>query len=95
MLDIIVLAICAIQFLFAIVILGMTGHIASYIYVPSQDSFELFCAIWTVVILLYLALAPRIFPHFAHPFAILGLNALYHGFLVRCIHRHGSPLPRA
>ncbi|KAK3172041.1 hypothetical protein OEA41_004125 [Lepraria neglecta] len=76
MLDIIVLGICAIQFLFAIIILGLTGHIASDFYTPSQDSYELFCAVWTVLILLYLALAPRFFPNFAHPLAILGLNAL-------------------
>lgn len=36
----------------------------------------LFTAIWTLLILIYLALAPRFFSAFAHPMAMLALDAL-------------------
>jgi len=79
MLEIISLGICAVQFLFAIIVLGLTGHISSLTggYTPSQDAFELFCAVWTILIVIYLALSPRLFDRkLHHPFIVLGLNAI-------------------
>lgn len=46
-------------------------------YTPSQDAFELFCAVWTILVLVYLALSPRVMDRkLHHPFAVLGLNAI-------------------
>ncbi|KAL6718543.1 hypothetical protein ACLMJK_004635 [Lecanora helva] len=76
LLELLSLAIRGLQFLFAIIVLGLTGHVASYGLTPSQDSFLLFAAVWTCIVVLYLGLAPRFFPSLAHPFAILGLDAV-------------------
>ena len=43
---------------------------------PSQINFLLFVALFTLLSLLYLALAPRFAPRASHPFAILALDAI-------------------
>ena len=50
--------------------------VASYANTPSQDSFLVFVSIWTLLVVLYLGLAPKFFPSLAIPFAILALDAL-------------------
>ncbi|KAK0508828.1 hypothetical protein JMJ35_009104 [Cladonia borealis] len=80
MLEIISLAICAVQFLFAIIVLGLTGHVSALTdgyATPSQDAFELFCAVFTILVVIYLAASPRLFDRkLHHPFIVLGLNAI-------------------
>ncbi len=94
-LELLSLAIRGLQFLFAIIVLGLTGHgtspipvsippktqltppqVASYANTPSQDSFLVFVAIWTCLVVLYLGLAPKFLPSLAIPFAMLALDAL-------------------
>ncbi len=60
---------------------------------PSQDSFMVFVSVWTLLILIYLALAPRFFSAFAHPMAMLGLDALtmlfwFAGFIALAVLHH-------
>ena len=44
---------------------------------PSQDAFELFCAVWTILVVIFLAASARLFDRkLHHPFIVLGLNAL-------------------
>ena len=111
MLELITLIVRAVQFVFAIIVLGLTGHstlpyqplsgtvtnmppsVASYGDTPSQDSFMVFTAIWTMLVLIYLALSPRFFPKIAHPYAILGLDALtmlfwFAGFIALAVFEH-------
>ncbi|CAF9943396.1 MAG: hypothetical protein ALECFALPRED_000289 [Alectoria fallacina] len=93
MLDIILIALRAVQALFAIIVLGLTGHVASYGLTPSSDSFMVFASVWTLLILIYLALAPRFFSAFAHPIAMLGLDALtmlfwFAGFIALAVFHH-------
>ncbi|KAK4695677.1 hypothetical protein P7C71_g2105, partial [Lecanoromycetidae sp. Uapishka_2] len=75
-LELLLLVVHAIQFLFAIIVLGLTGHVASYGATPSQDSFMIFVAVWTLIIVLYTALTPKLAPSLAHVLAIFALNAL-------------------
>ncbi|KAL8921148.1 MAG: hypothetical protein Q9208_005901 [Pyrenodesmia sp. 3 TL-2023] len=70
--DLIPLVLRALQLLFAIILLGMTGWLVSTttatyfgynVDSPSQISFMLFTSIWTIFpALTYLALAPRFLP---------------------------------
>lgn len=67
--------------------------VASYIYSPSSDNFMVFASVWTLLILIYLALAPRFFSAFAHPAAMLGLDALtmlfwFAGFIALAVFYH-------
>lgn len=119
MLDIIIIALRAVQALFAIIVLGLTGHgkpallpfsstlpthlrskspadippVASYGDTPSSDSFLVFTSVWTLLILVYLALAPRLFSALAHPIAMVGLDALtmlfwFAGFIALAVFHH-------
>lgn len=93
MLDIIIIALRAVQALFAIIVLGLTGHVASYGDTPSSDSFLVFTSVWTLLILVYLALAPRFFSALAHPIAMVGLDALtmlfwFAGFIALAVFHH-------
>lgn len=52
-----------------------------------------FTAVWTLLILIYLALAPRFFSAVAHPMAMLGLDALtmlfwFAGFIALAVFHH-------
>ena len=126
MLETIIIALRAVQALFAIIVLGLTGHgkhpspsypssshppptistnekspqltkspsqVASYGLTPSSDSFMVFASVWTLLILIYLGLAPRFFSAFAHPIAMLGLDALtmlfwFAGFIALAVFHH-------
>ena len=53
----------------------------------------IFAAVWTLLVLIYLALAPRFFSAFAHPAAMLGLDALtmlfwFAGFIALAVWHH-------
>jgi len=64
----------------AIVVLGLGADGASqwgYGWgVPSQTAFIIFCAVWTILVVLYFMLAPRFFEPAAHPFARVAVDAL-------------------
>ena len=52
-----------------------------------------FTAVWTLLVLIYLALAPRFFSTVAHPIAMLGLDALtmlfwFAGFIALAVWHH-------
>ena len=52
-----------------------------------------FASVWTLLILIYLSLAPRLFSAFAHPAAMLGLDALtmlfwFAGFIALAVYDH-------
>ncbi|KAG9228296.1 membrane-associating domain-containing protein [Amylocarpus encephaloides] len=68
------------QSIFAIIELGLTAYVvnrwAHGWWSPSQANFLLFCSIWTLLVLIYLILAPLKFPRFAHKSAILGIEAV-------------------
>ncbi|MCJ1302172.1 hypothetical protein MMC08_004975 [Hypocenomyce scalaris] len=70
------------QFIFAIIVLGLTGYVAhwynryTYSASPGQINFLIFDAVWTILAVVYLALTPAYSPRLAHKFAILGLDAL-------------------
>ena len=101
MIELVLLVLRALQFLFALIVLGLTGHrtslpplfplsslpepqpnlcslftVASYALSPSQVNFMIFNAVWTMLVLIYLGLAPKFFSRFAHVHAILALDAL-------------------
>ncbi|KAL9127812.1 MAG: hypothetical protein Q9217_003372, partial [Psora testacea] len=76
MLELILICIRAVQAVFAVIVLGLTGHVASYRDTPSEVSFLLFTSIWTLLALLYLALAPRFMSKIANVFAIVAVDAL-------------------
>ncbi|KAL9614379.1 MAG: hypothetical protein Q9167_001108 [Letrouitia subvulpina] len=93
----------AVQFLFAIITLGLTGYVnhwfnsASWYYVdddnsPSQVNFLIFSAVWTMLVTPYLALAPRFVPKITHKFVTLGMNAVtcifwFAGFIALAAYR--------
>ena len=67
--------------------------VASYGVTPSQDSFLLFAAVWTLLVLAYLGLAPTLMPKVAHPFAIFGIDTLtmlfwFAGFIALAVFHH-------
>lgn len=69
-----------VQAIFGIIVLGLMSYVISNFnwhgvsYSPSQANFLLFCSIWTVLVLVYLVLAPVRFQAAAHKFAILGVE---------------------
>ncbi|KAL8787970.1 MAG: hypothetical protein Q9195_007514 [Heterodermia aff. obscurata] len=93
MLDLLLLIIRAVQFLFAIIVVGLTGHIASIGGTASQVNFMVFVSAWTLLILIYLTLAPRFLSSLANIFAILALDALtmlfwFAGFIALAVLYH-------
>lgn len=68
--------------------------VVSYVfYSPSQVNFMLFNAVWTIVVLIYLGLAPRFFSRYAHVHAITALDALtmlfwFAGFIALAVFYH-------
>ncbi|KAL9099997.1 MAG: hypothetical protein Q9163_004578 [Psora crenata] len=76
MLELILIVIRAVQAVFAVIELGLTGHVESYDGSPSENSFLLFASVWTLVALAYLALAPRFMKNIANVFVLLGVDAL-------------------
>ncbi|GAB7354403.1 hypothetical protein MBLNU459_g4898t1 [Dothideomycetes sp. NU459] len=70
------------QAIFTIIVLGLCGDVANWwgsfwhAYSPSEINFLLFTSVWTILALLYLILAPWLFPQAAHKFGILAAEAL-------------------
>ncbi|KAL2047665.1 hypothetical protein N7G274_000707 [Stereocaulon virgatum] len=91
-LSVVALGIHAIQFIFAIIVLGLTGH-ATAVVAVDRTSFELFVALWTILILVFLAVVPRVAEKIAHPFVMVALNALtmlfwFAAFIAVAVYRH-------
>ncbi|KAH8176771.1 membrane-associating domain-containing protein [Sarocladium implicatum] len=69
----------AVLALFLIIELGLTGYVvdrtdnAWWSDTPSSFAFMLFCTIWSILVLLYLALTPRFFPRAYNTMVALGL----------------------
>jgi len=72
------------QAILAIIVLGLTGYVANWwsnywhALSPSQINFLLFCAVWSVLVLLYLIIVPWRFSNTVahHKFAILAAEAV-------------------
>ncbi|KAI4158861.1 MAG: hypothetical protein LQ342_007038 [Letrouitia transgressa] len=90
----------AVQFLFAVITLGLTGYVNSYFTdhdwayddAPSQVNFLIFSSVWTMLVTPYLALAPRFFPKITHKFVTLGVDAVtcifwFAGFIALAAYR--------
>lgn len=93
MIELILLVLRALQFLFALIVLGLTGHLANYDYSPSQVNFMVFNAVWTMLVLIYLAIIPRFVQRFAHVHVMLALDALtmlfwFAGFIALAVLYH-------
>jgi hypothetical protein len=71
-----------VQGLLAIIILGLTAYVVNdwnlYAYggSPTEVNFTLFCAVWTLLALAYLVVAPVRFETAAHKFGILAAEAI-------------------
>ncbi|KAK2623540.1 hypothetical protein QTJ16_007094 [Diplocarpon rosae] len=76
--SILLLPIRAAQAVFALIVLGTLAYVNNVPFAssPSWINFLLFCAVWTLLALVYLLLAPIWFPALAHKLAILGVDAL-------------------
>ncbi|KPM44631.1 hypothetical protein AK830_g1896 [Neonectria ditissima] len=60
-----------------IIELGLTGYAVNTTWdTPATYSFMLFCSIWSILILLYLALTPLFMARVYHPMVALGLLAV-------------------
>ncbi|KAF2155880.1 hypothetical protein K461DRAFT_274920 [Myriangium duriaei CBS 260.36] len=70
------LPIRAVQFVFTIIVLGLTGHVVdlAYYWSPSEVNFLLFTSIWTMLVLIYLIVTELKFSQYAHKFAVFGLE---------------------
>ncbi|EMF15261.1 uncharacterized protein SEPMUDRAFT_37829 [Sphaerulina musiva SO2202] len=82
----VVLALRLIQATFAIIVLGTSAFVAHWwnsyyngiAHSPSSINFLIFCAVWSLLALVYLILVPMLFANTVlhHKFAILGLEAV-------------------
>ncbi|KAF4630272.1 hypothetical protein G7Y89_g7863 [Cudoniella acicularis] len=73
------------QVIFAIIVLGIMAYVVNWFNTyafflfasssPSQANFLLFTSIWTLLVLVYLIIAPVRFQSFAHKYAILGVES--------------------
>ncbi|KAL9047419.1 MAG: hypothetical protein Q9214_000010 [Letrouitia sp. 1 TL-2023] len=93
----------AVQFLFAVITLGLTGYVNSWFTsdsrnywidndAPSQINFLIFSSVWTMLVTPYLALAPRFFPKITHKFVTLAVDAVtcifwFAGFIALAAYR--------
>ncbi|MCJ1285329.1 hypothetical protein MMC26_004669 [Xylographa opegraphella] len=72
----------AAQFIFAVIMLGLTGYVAHWYIVrdgissPSQINFLIFASLWTLFTVPYLTIAPVYFPKLTHKYATLATDAL-------------------
>lgn len=66
--------------IFSIIILGLTGYVANVLDSGSPDSnnFLIFCSVWSLLVLAYLLVAPRL-PFFNHyiPLAVLAVTTIF------------------
>lgn len=78
--NIIILPIRITQAVFSFIILcvlAYSAHAWTYAsWTPSQISFLIFCAVWTLLALIYLILAPLRFQRYSHKYAILAVEAV-------------------
>ncbi|CAL3971554.1 unnamed protein product [Diplocarpon coronariae] len=80
--SLLLLPVRAAQAAFALIVLGSLAYAAHEInHVPFSSSpswinFLIFCAVWTLLALAYLLLAPRFLPALAPKLAVLGVDAL-------------------
>ncbi|KAF7186088.1 hypothetical protein HII31_12615 [Pseudocercospora fuligena] len=80
----VVLALRVAQAVFAIIVLGLTAYVANWwsgywhSYSPSQINYLIFCAVWTILALLYLIIVPWRFSETGahHKFAILAVESV-------------------
>lgn len=80
----VVLGLRVTQAVFAIIILGLSAYVANWwqgwwhIHSPNQVNYIIFCAVWTILALLYLIIVPWRFSETVahHKFAILGVEAV-------------------
>ncbi|PSR79273.1 membrane-associating domain-domain-containing protein [Coniella lustricola] len=91
-----ILALRAVQALFAIIILGLTAYVANWYDVqtltssPSQINFMVFVPLFTLISVAYLEAIPRFMPKFHHPWAVIALeltNVLFYfaGFIALAV----------
>ncbi|KAF2085823.1 hypothetical protein K490DRAFT_45903 [Saccharata proteae CBS 121410] len=70
------------QLIFAIIVLGLASFVSHwwtdhwYSHSPDEVNFIVFCAAWTLLVLVYLIVAPWRFPTFAHKFGILAAEVV-------------------
>jgi hypothetical protein len=66
----------------AIIILGLMAYVVDSwngpygTWSPTEANYLLFCAVWTILALIYLIVAPARFPTAAHKYGILAAEAL-------------------
>ncbi|KKY25428.1 hypothetical protein UCDDS831_g02103 [Diplodia seriata] len=71
-----------VQAVFTIVVLGLTAYVCDWwtshwhANSPTEINYLIFVAVWTILALAYLVVAPARFPAAAHKFAMLGVEAL-------------------
>ena len=68
----------AVLAVFLIIELGLTAYMVDFFrhWTPSSYAFLLFCSVWSILMLLYLALAPRFAPRIYHNMIALGILAV-------------------
>lgn len=59
-----------------LILLSYSAHNWSYYGTPSQMAFLIFCAVWTLLALVYLVLAPMKMQQYAHKYTILAVEAV-------------------
>ncbi|KAL1861608.1 hypothetical protein Daus18300_008724 [Diaporthe australafricana] len=90
------LALRAVQGLFAVVILGLSAYVANWYNVdtltssPSQVNFLVFVPLFSLISIAYLEAVPKFMPKFSHPWAVLALevtNVLFYfaGFVALAV----------
>ncbi|CZT19073.1 uncharacterized protein RCC_04919 [Ramularia collo-cygni] len=94
------LALRAVQGVFAIIVLGLAGYVAHWwngywnASSPSEINFLIFCAVWTLLVLIYFVLAGTTSgARVHHPYAVLGLDAItmifwFAGFIAVAVFVH-------
>ncbi|KAH8888194.1 hypothetical protein GQ53DRAFT_826353 [Thozetella sp. PMI_491] len=71
----------ATQGVLSLVVLGLSGYVANWYNVdtltssPSQVNFLIFAALWSMISIAYLELAPKFLPRASHPWVAIGMEA--------------------
>ncbi|KKY30580.1 hypothetical protein UCDDA912_g09438 [Diaporthe ampelina] len=90
------LALRAVQGVFAVVILGLSAYVANWYNIdtltssPSQVNFLVFVPLFSLISIAYLEAVPKFMPKFSHPWAVLALevtNVLFYfaGFVALAV----------
>lgn len=64
---------------FSIIVLGLTGYVANVTdSTPSSNNFLIFCSVWSLLVVAYLLVAPRL-PFFNKwvPIAVLAVTVIF------------------